>query len=792
MVAKKEIGLILMLCSIVSESQAISIRLIDVNAGGKHQLSSAQRSAFRIAAAAWEDLYDDPVTVTIHVGFFDPGAFGGPNVLGDTVAQRTTHDYSDVRNRLRFDAFRTPVILPRTSQYFNPELSALNQLPRGSVPLTDINGSRSDNRITMTTANAKALGLSTTRDPLYGNPVPVGVDGRIRFNNRYAGTFSYSGSPDRHQQDFMAVAKHEIGHLLGFVSVTDVQDANAGFSLHPSTLDLWRFGDTDRRHAIASEPRQITAGAAEYYDSQRNNRDLSWGMGAFDPACGQGGGACQASHWRDNLDQLMDPTLANGVTVHHGVDDIHALDYIGYDRTRAVRFDRYRVPARPEWRSEFAFFDLPDCFGEGCDGVLPPDPGGMLDELPAPPSFEELPVVDFAPNLGFLGGLGYQGAWGERTVLGLAEFLDARPNNDLRTIGPADFVLEGEQDLMPEVSPIDELPSTLRNFYFLSENSAGEQFAFRDTMGDAGAEFDPSIGDSGGYRITGILDGVGDGVIGDIDGSMVIKLISEENSAHLPMMQRTFSIQSDDQENEIVVYDAAALGLEQVGLTGLVLQVDTTTGHSQIVNDSEEAIEFAATVISSQAGSLDPSGWTSISHNYDARGDGSVDPEHRWNRTEELPTMLGEEVPPGESTTLDPGQAVGLGSLFAPGTVPDLQIGYLATTPSGNLIPLWGRVEYSASAFAADFDADGDVDGADFLIWQASFGLQAGATQANGDANFDSRVDGQDFLVWQSQLGRRKSADTVIRVPEPAGWLLSTWILVCLATGRWSFQKAPV
>jgi hypothetical protein len=39
-------------------------------------------------------------------------------------------------------------------------------------------------------------------------------------------------------------------------------------------------------------------------------------------------------------------------------------------------------------------------------------------------------------------------------------------------------------------------------------------------------------------------------------------------------------------------------------------------------------------------------------------------------------------------------------------------------------------------------DADGDVDGRDFLIWQRNVG-------ASGDFDNDGDVDGRDFLVWQ-------------------------------------------
>ena len=52
-------------------------------------------------------------------------------------------------------------------------------------------------------------------------------------------------------------------------------------------------------------------------------------------------------------------------------------------------------------------------------------------------------------------------------------------------------------------------------------------------------------------------------------------------------------------------------------------------------------------------------------------------------------------------------------------------------------------------AIPGDFDGDGDVDGADFLKWQAGFPTASGATRADGDADGDGDVDGQDFLIWQ-------------------------------------------
>jgi hypothetical protein len=69
-------------------------------------------------------------------------------------------------------------------------------------------------------------------------------------------------------------------------------------------------------------------------------------------------------------------------------------------------------------------------------------------------------------------------------------------------------------------------------------------------------------------------------------------------------------------------------------------------------------------------------------------------------------------------------------------------------------------------SFAADFDEDGDVDGDDFLVWQASFGVNAG-----GDADDDGDTDGDDFLIWQGQFGSGSGAGSTA-VPEPTSVLL--------------------
>jgi hypothetical protein len=77
-----------------------------------------------------------------------------------------------------------------------------------------------------------------------------------------------------------------------------------------------------------------------------------------------------------------------------------------------------------------------------------------------------------------------------------------------------------------------------------------------------------------------------------------------------------------------------------------------------------------------------------------------------------------------------------------------------------------------STALPADFDNDGDVDGDDFLAWQTGFGIQSGASHADGDADGDGDVDGDDFLVWQTQLSSRAAGAGAGGVPEPSAGLL--------------------
>ena len=86
----------------------------------------------------------------------------------------------------------------------------------------------------------------------------------------------------------------------------------------------------------------------------------------------------------------------------------------------------------------------------------------------------------------------------------------------------------------------------------------------------------------------------------------------------------------------------------------------------------------------------------------------------------------------------------------------------------------------SSPNVAGDFNGDGNVDGADFVVWQTNFPSLSGKTRASGDGNGDGAVDGADFVLWQTNFPTTASGSAVA-VPEPAAAVGLVWIAVVAA-----------
>lgn len=104
--------------------------------------------------------------------------------------------------------------------------------------------------------------------------------------------------------------------------------------------------------------------------------------------------------------------------------------------------------------------------------------------------------------------------------------------------------------------------------------------------------------------------------------------------------------------------------------------------------------------------------------------------------------------------------------------------GLAFATTSGQIIIARGSLVKGPTA---DFDADGDVDGQDFIAWQAGVGKDT-ALRADGDSNGDGIANAEDLAFWKQQFG--KPATTVASVPEPNSVALAVYMLTLASRFR--------
>jgi hypothetical protein len=520
-------------------AHALTINLIDI---GSTPMTTEQMDAFEEGAAIWEWRFNDPITVTINVAWDDVSQFPSSEIIAATTTARTTHTLPNLRTAMIADASGIT------------ESNAVSVLPL-SLPLVDTNGNRNDGQVTIATANAKALGLSTTLDSLYGAALANNADGQIRYNLLYVGDFDFDRSDgiEFDKYDFVGVAAHEIAHALGFLSLTDIQDDNPTFTLHPGTLDLWRFEETGTAHLVNSESRRVTAGDAEYYDDVLLNVPFSKGMGVWDPLCGTSSGNCQASHWRDDQGNLMDPTISKGVLNQVQSDDYHALNYLGYDPGLLILIPRIF------WISLKCFF-----FHPGCPDCPPFIFDKYFREFAYPPELKNINPPFKGANAAFYMGMSAKEKnFYRRSGLGFARFEEARENKFIDHLKTK--VRDKKAWELEEFSdkPMEVIPARLMDFYFESDDEGEVKFSFRGQFSKLGAQFDPTLGRFGGFRISGVIDSFADRRRGDVDATTTMLLLLQEKAdVNKGIMDLLFSIEwpdgdiPEDNSTRIVDYKA--------------------------------------------------------------------------------------------------------------------------------------------------------------------------------------------------------------------------------------------
>ena len=306
---------------------------LDFNFNPAPGMAQEAIDGFVAAGALWSDIYTDDITINIDIGFEQLS----PGVLGQTGSERTTATYAEFLAAIAGDATSADdqqaasSLPPGTADTML--LNRTRNSPHGAGSTTaylDEDGDANNNTIRMTRANAKALGLLAGDDPAN--------DAAISFNSDFNWDFDPSDGITPNHFSFIAVAAHEIGHALGFVSGVDILDGNSppitptAFFDHEFTfvspVDIYRF---------SAESFGQGAGVIDWTaDTRSKFFALDGGAteaGGFSTGRNFGDGQ-QASHWLDDQGLgLMDPTAAPGEDGQITALDVQLFDVIGYDTT---------------------------------------------------------------------------------------------------------------------------------------------------------------------------------------------------------------------------------------------------------------------------------------------------------------------------------------------------------------------------------------------------------------------------------------------------------------------------
>lgn len=192
-----------------------SAQALQFNFSYEKGTSYEQMLGFEIAGNVWSSYLTDDATVNIHIG--SSGSLP-QNVVGGALPGLQTEQYYDnYYKNLTQDATSwhdRKVVSSGLQNYSNGK----RLYYKGRLEQT----TRNIYYTSLTNANAKAIGLV--------NPHSRELDGMIMMSDLKGTGYNWNYDFDRSDSigsnslDFVSVAVHEIGHVLGFVSSFDLVD----------------------------------------------------------------------------------------------------------------------------------------------------------------------------------------------------------------------------------------------------------------------------------------------------------------------------------------------------------------------------------------------------------------------------------------------------------------------------------------------------------------------------------------------------------------------------------------
>lgn len=302
---------------------------------------------FEMAGEIWSQYLTDDVSVHIYVETTDQLP---ENVIGGALP--------GTKKDVKYDKLWKEMLNDITTW---DDLTAFNNLGGEKEILAFVDGKQGKVKdMKLTNANSKALDLiDGDKDKLDGYILMSDLSGQS--NVRWDYDPLRGNSIADNELDFLSVALHEVGHILGFTSglddgewlnvVTKARDEGKELKVDKmkfaTPLDLFRYSGNGQLN--------LSMGQESYFSINGGRTNLAnFSTGEYSDL---GGDGYQASHWQQrdaDVLGIMDPMLKLGARREVSTLDTLAMDVIGWNVSNPTQLDWQDMYADAVERAEDA------------------------------------------------------------------------------------------------------------------------------------------------------------------------------------------------------------------------------------------------------------------------------------------------------------------------------------------------------------------------------------------------------------------------------------------------------